>query len=138
MARLSTRPRRSSPLYLTGAFELFGKSSRMVRQHFWIFGPLYLIPFIFSFHAWVWTPAPDSHTGRAWWTDYSWFGSGFSASSVPTYMWYTVVGFSLLWFILVIVFGVIAQIMSQEAQLEAANGNRTITFGKLRSAVKEM
>src|ERR1051326_1733792 len=112
MARNRQRPRRNSPLYITGAFGLFGQSLRLVRKHIWIFGPLYLVPLLFSFHAWIWTPAPESHTDRGWWTDYSWFGSGFSASSVPTYMWYTIVGFTLLWLLIVMVVGTIAQIMA--------------------------
>src|SRR5438105_1794182 len=127
MAKISQRPRRSSPLYMASAFELFGKSSRLVRRHVWIFGPLYIVPLIFSFHAWIWTPAPDSHSGRSWWTDYSWFGSGFSTSSVPTYMWYLIVGFSLLWLLIVIAGGTIAQVMAQEAQLEASNGHGQIS-----------
>ena len=138
MARLSQRPRRSSPHYLAGPFELFRKSSRLVRKHVWIFGPLYIIPFIFSFHAWVWTPAPDSHTNRSWWTDYSWFGSGFSASSIPTYMWYVIVGFSFLWLVIVVAAGTIIQIMAQQAQLEASAGKEALNFGQLWQKVKEL
>jgi hypothetical protein len=104
----------------------------------WIFGPLYIVPFIFSFHAWVWTPAPESHTGRSWWTDYSWFGSGFSATGVPSYMWYLLVGFSVLWLIVTLTAGTIVQIMAQRAQLDAAQGNDVISFGRLWPTVKEL
>jgi hypothetical protein len=137
MARISQRPRRSSPLYLTSALELFLDSSGRVWRNKWIFGPLYIFPFIFAFHAWVWTPAPDNHQGRAWWTDYSWFGSGFS-SSIPTYVWYTVVGFSLLWLLTVAIAGTITQIMVQEAQLDAAKGREQINFSGLWKVVKEI
>lgn len=95
------------------------------------------MPLIFSFHAWMWTPAPDGNSGRALWTDYSWFGSGFSTSAVPSHMWYTVVGFSLLWLMIVLIAGTIAQIMAQRAQLAAAEGHAVITFGRLWGTVKE-
>jgi len=132
------KARRTSPLNLPTAFQLFTPSKELVKKHIWIFGPLYFIPLLFSLHAWVWTPAPTAHEGRQWWHDYSWFGSGFSASSVPSYMWYTIVGFSIFWFLTVVIVGTITQIMSQEAQLEASQGRANITFNHLWSVVKEL
>lgn len=130
------RERLGSPLRLHGSFELFGKSRKLVQKNIWIFGPLYFLPLIFSFHSWTWTPAIGSQNGH-WWTTYSWFGSGLSASSVPSYMWYSVVGFSLLWFIFVLAIGTIVQVMTQEAQLEAVE-HKPLDFGRLWSVAKEM
>ena len=138
MSKISQRPRRSSPLYLTSALELFLDSATRVWRHKWLFGPLYIIPFVFSFHAWVWAPAPDNHQGRSWWADYSWFGSGFSTSSVPSYLWYTIVGFSLLWLIVVLSVGTVIQMMSQQAQLEAAKDHKLIDFNSLWQTVKRL
>lgn len=131
------KPRRSSPLNITGSFELYGKSKELVKKNLWIFIPLYLIPLLFNFHSWIWTPGPGSHQETGHWTRYSWLGSGFSTSSLPNSVWYIFVGFSILWLIFVIAAGTIVQIMAQNAQLEVAQG-RTPTFGKLWATVKEM
>jgi hypothetical protein len=130
------RARLGSPLRLHGSFELFGQSRKLVQKNIWIFAPLYVLPLIFSFHSWEWTPAIGSQNGH-WWTTYSWFGSGLSASSVPSYMWYSFIGFSFLWLIFVLAAGTVVQIMSQEAQLEVTEG-KSLDFIKLWSAVKEM
>jgi hypothetical protein len=129
------RARLGSPLRLHGSFELFGKSRKLVQKNIWIFGPLYFLPLIFSFHSWEWTPAIGSQNGH-WWTTYSWFGSGLSAS-VPNFLWYTFIGFSLLWFVFVVAAGTIVQIMTQEAQLEATEG-KALDFTRLWAVVKEM
>lgn len=130
------RARLGSPLRLHGSFELFGQSRRLVQKNIWIFGPLYFLPLIFSFHSWEWTPAIGSQNGH-WWTTYSWFGSGLSASSVPSYMWYSIVGFSVLWFLFVLAIGTLIQIMTQEAQLEAVE-HKPLDFGRLWNVAKEM
>jgi hypothetical protein len=129
------RARLGSPLRLYGSFELFGKSSALVRKNIWIFGPLYALPLLFNFHAWEWTPALGGDTGHHW-TRYSWFGSGFS-SSLPSYMWYSLVGFSIMWFIFAVAAGTIVQIMTQQAQLEATEG-KAIDFTRLWSVIKEL
>jgi hypothetical protein len=130
------RARLGSPLRLTGSFELFGASRKLVQKNIWIFGPLYFLPLIFSFHSWVWTPAIGSQNGH-WWTTYSWFGSGMSASSVPSYLWYGFVGYSLIWLVFVLTVGTVVQIMSQEAQLEATE-HRSLDFARLWAVVKEL
>jgi hypothetical protein len=130
------RARLGSPLRLHGSFELFGKSRKLVQKNIWVFGPLYALPLLFSFHSWVWTPALGSQNGH-WWTTDSWFGSGLSASSVPSYMWYGFVGFSFFWLFFVLTVGTIVQIMSQEAQLEATEG-KALDFIKLWAVVKEL
>lgn len=48
MARTSTRPRNMSPVNLTGAFELFGKSYAVVKKNFEIFLLLFAIPGLFA------------------------------------------------------------------------------------------
>jgi uncharacterized membrane protein len=129
------RARLGSPLRLKGSFELFGESRKLVQKNIWVFAPLFALPLVFSFHSWEWTPALGSQNGH-WWTTYSWFGSGLSASSVPSYMWYGFIGFSFLWLIFVLAIGTIVQIMSQEAQLEVTEG-RPLDFIRLWSVVKE-
>jgi hypothetical protein len=111
------RARLGSPLRLNGSFELFGKSSKIIRNNIWIFGPLFVLVFLFNFHAWEWTPALGGDTGHHW-TRYSWLGAGF-ASSLPYFLWYAVVGYTIFWFLFVIIAGTTIQIMTQQAQLEA-------------------
>ncbi len=129
-----SRARRGSPLHLHGAFELFSISKKLVTKNIWIFGPLYAVPLLFNFHSWLWTPAIGGDTGHHW-TRYSWFGSGFSAS-VPSYLWYSFIGFSFLWLAFVLTAGTIVQIMTQQAQLNAAQG-KSLDFAHLWRVVKE-
>jgi hypothetical protein len=138
MAITSARPRKNSPYNLPGAFKLFKPSRDLVLKHIWIFAPLYVAPLIFSVHAWIWTPSAASQNNTKVWWDYSWFGSGFSSSSLPAYFWYAFVGFSILWFLIVISAGTILQIMAQRAQLDAAHHKHAITFGELWATVKEL
>ncbi len=130
------RPRRSSPFNVESPFKLFGKSKKLIQKYIWIFGPLYFISLIFSFHAWAWTPAIGSDNGH-WWTTYSWVGSGFSSTTVPTFLWYGFAGFSLIWFVFVVAAGIAAQIMSQKAQLEVSEG-KSPSFDKLWVTFKEL
>jgi hypothetical protein len=130
------RARQSSPLNLPSALELFADSIIIVKKNIWIFGPLAVFPLLFSFHSWEWTPAIGSANGH-WWTTYSWFGSGFSTTGVPSYLWYPFIGFSLLWFVFVLAAGTLIQVMSQQAQLEASE-NKSLNFAKLWAVAKEM
>jgi hypothetical protein len=130
--------RRSSPLNLPTAFQLYKPSRDLIFKNLRIFAPLYLIPFIFSIHSWIWTPSANSDTGRSHFWDYSWFGSGFSTSSLPSYFWYLFIGFSVFWLLFVLVIGTVVQIMSQQAQLDAAQHQRSIEFNQLWSTVKEL
>lgn len=114
------RARLGSPLRLYGSFELFWQSASLIRKNIWVFGPLSALPLLFSFHSWEWTPAIGSQNGH-WWTTYSWFGSSLSAT-VPNFMWYSFIGFSILWFLFVFAVGTVVQIMTQQAQLEASEG----------------
>jgi hypothetical protein len=129
------RERLGSPLRLHGSFELFGKSSHLIRKNIWIFAPLFALQFVFSFQSWDATPALGGHKGDHW-TRYSWFGSGFS-TSLPSYFWYSLIGVSILWIIFVLSVGTIIQIMTQEAQLEATRNN-ALDFGRLWSVTREI
>jgi hypothetical protein len=129
------RARLGSPLRLHGSFELFGKSKNLIMKNIWIFGPLYAVPFLFNFHAWEWTPALGGNQGHHW-TRYSWFGSGYSGT-VPSFLFYSVIGFGILWFLFSLVAGTIIQIMTQEAQLEATKG-KNLDFGRLWAVVKDI
>jgi hypothetical protein len=130
------KPRQTSPLNLPTALELFIDSAAIVKKNIWIFGPLYFMQLIFTFHSWAYTPSIGSQNGHRW-TSYSWFGSGFSTTGVPSFVWYTLAGFSFLWLIFTLVAGTIIQVMSQEAQLEASV-NKPLDFIKLWRISKEM
>ena len=134
MARTSKRARRSSPLNLPSAFDLFTPSKEIVLNNIWIFGPLYAVPFIFWIHSWIWSPLPNQPTH--WWQSTGDFSSGWTGGPLPTYGTFLVVGFSLLWLIIIGFLGTVAQIMSQEAQLEAAQ-NKHLDFQRLWKVVKE-
>lgn len=135
MARTSKRARKTSPLYLPSAFDLFTPSKELVLKHIWIFGPLYAIPLIFGIHDWIWSPSgPQNHTT---WYQHAY---GFSASPgnpFPDYGFSGVIGFSIIWFLFVGIAGTIAAIMSQAAQLRAAQGHR-LDFHDLWEVVKQM
>jgi hypothetical protein len=129
------RARLGSPLRLHGSFELFGKSRKLIQKNIWIFAPLFALQLLFTFHAWEWTPALGGDIGHHW-TRYSWFGSGFT-TSVPVFVWYSFIGFSLLWLLFVVAIGTIVQIMVQEAQLEATEG-KNLDFAHLWATAKEL
>jgi hypothetical protein len=135
MARTNHRGRRRSPLYLPSAFELFTPSKELVLRHIWIFGPLYAIPLIFSIHAWIWAPLP--HAAHHWWYHSGSLGWGSAGTPLPVYSILILIGFSLLWLILILVGGTIIQIMSQRAQLDVAEG-KTLSFERLWPAVREL
>ncbi len=135
MARTNSRPRKTSPLNLPGAFELFRPSKEIVLKNIWIFGPLYAVPFIFWIHSWIWSPLPNQHV--SWWHSGGGFSSGWPGGPLPTYSTFLLIGFSLLWFVIIGALGTIAQIMSQAAQLDAAKG-KNLDFQNLWSVVKEL
>lgn len=135
MARTSRRPRRTSPLHLPSAFDLFTPSKELVLNNLWIFGPLYAVPLIFWIHSWIWSPLPNQHVG--WWDHAGGYSSGWPGGPIPTYSTFAFVGFSLLWLAIVVVIGTIVQIMSQAAQLDAAEG-RHLDFANLWRVVREL
>ncbi|HEX5447958.1 MAG TPA: hypothetical protein VFW90_02030 [Candidatus Saccharimonadales bacterium] len=136
MARTSNRPRRSSVFHMPSAFDLFTPSKNLVLKNIWIFGPLYAVPFIFWIHEWIWAPTPG-HGPAPWWHSSSNFNSGWPGSPLPTYSTFTLIGFSLFWFVIVAAVGTIVQIMSQTAQLDASTG-RHLSFDKLWEVVTKM
>lgn len=135
MARTSRRARRTSPLHLPGAFDLFTPSKEIVLRNIWIFGPLYAVPFIFWIHSWIWSPLPNQHV--SWWHDSGGFSSAWPGGPLPTYSTFLLVGFSLLWFVIIAALGTVTQIMSQAAQLQAAEAKR-LDFQSLWRVVKEL
>jgi len=135
MRRTSRRARRSSPLNLPTAFDLFTPSKEIVLNNLWIFGPLYAVPLIFWIHSWIWSPLPNQHV--QWWHHSGSFSSGWPGGPLPTYATFTLIGFSLLWLLLIVVLGTVAQIMSQAAQLQGAEG-KTLDFGNLWRVVKQL
>lgn len=133
--RTSSRPRQGSVFNLPSAFDLFTPSKNLILKNIWIFGPLYAVPLIFWIHNWIWSPSP-AQSVHHWWDSSGSFSSAWPGAPVPTYSTYTVVGFSLLWLLIVMVVGTIVQIMSQAAQLDAAE-NKSLTFDKLWQVVKD-
>ncbi len=130
MAR--THARRTSPLNLPGAFELFTPSKDLVLKSIWIFGPLYAVPVIFWIHDWIWTPASS---GTHWWQHA--YGAGGSWGSSPVASWnYAFIGFSIFWFLLAVVLGTIAQLMVLVASLQAAE-HKALDFQELWQVVKK-
>lgn len=120
-SRTSRRARRSSPLNLPGAFELFTPSKDLFLKHIWIFGPLYAVPFIFWIHSWLWTPGVGHH-GHLYWNDTWSFTSGTPGNPLPTYSAGIFIGFSILWLVIIVLAGTLVQVMSQAAQLDAVEG----------------
>lgn len=135
MARSNRRARRSSPLYLPGAFDLFAPSKDIVLKNIWIFGPLYAVPFIFWIHSWIWSPLPNQHVSewRGAWN----YSSGMAGGPLPAYPAYLLVGFSLLWLVIIGFAGTAAQIMSQKAQLDAVE-DRELNFRHLWNTVRQL
>jgi hypothetical protein len=134
MAKASRRARRTSAFYIPGAFDLFAQSKELVLKHIWIFGPLYAVPFIFYLHSWLWSPLPNQHV--SWWHHADGFSSAWSGGALPSYLTYLSVGFSLLWLAIILIIGTIAQIMSNAAQLRAAQ-NQDFDFKHLWQAARE-
>jgi hypothetical protein len=134
MARTSKRARRTSSFFMPSAFDLFTPSKELVLKHIWIFGPLYAIPFVFYIHSWLWQPLPHHHA--PWWHNADGFSSGWPGSPWPSYLTFMSVGLSVLWFLIILFIGTAAQIMSNAAQLESAQG-RKFDFKDLWQVVKE-
>jgi hypothetical protein len=134
MPAARNRARKSSPLYLPGAFELFTPSKAIILKNIWIFGPLYAVPLVFWIHSWIWSPLPTQHVRL--WQHSDGFSSGWIGSPLPIDLTFLVVGFSILWFLLIIVIGTIVQIMTQAAQLEAAQ-SKHLDFQNLWQTLKK-
>jgi hypothetical protein len=135
MARTSRRARRSSPLHLPSAFDLYTPSKQIVLSNIWIFGPLYAIPLVFWIHSWIWSPLPNQTVH--WWQHSGSLSSAWPGGPLPTYGTFLVVGFSLLWFLIIGAIGTIAQIMAQAAQLQGAE-HKHLDFHNLWGVVKEL
>lgn len=134
MAKTSKRARKSSPLNLPGAFELFTPSKELVLKNIWIFGPLYAVPLIFGIHNWIWTPANGTHH---WYSGAYGFSTTSPGSPYPVLDGGIFIGFTLLWVLFVLIAGTIASVMSQSAQLRAVEGHH-LDFQDLWAVVKKM
>lgn len=134
MAKDATRPRRGSQFHLESAFSLFPRSREIVMENLSVFGVLYILPLIFIVHTWIWAPTPGQHT-HFW--NYKNFSYSFNSNPTPSYLLFMTIGFSILWFLIVVVGGTIFQIMSQAAQLDGAKGS-TIRLEKLWATTREL
>lgn len=129
------RARKSSPLYLASAFDLFQPSKDSVIKNIWVFGPLYGAMLLLGLHSWIWSPSPSQEPH--WWSAMGGVGSGTTITPYPLFAGAVLIGFSIIWFFIALAVGAISQIMAQEAQLEAAKGREPV-FHKLWNTVKEL
>lgn len=114
------RARRTSPLYLPSAFELFTPSKDLFVKYFNVFGLLYILPLIFWLHSWMDTPARGGN--------YAIRGTDANGAwSLPLGFNAAVIGFTILWFIIAVAIGTVIQVMMQKAQLDAVE-NREPTL----------
>jgi len=124
------RARRGSPLFLPSAFDLFKPSRDLFLENLNVFGILYIVPLFFWLHSWAWTPATNGHYwNRITDANYSW--SSFPAAYVGIF-----IGFSVLWFLFVIIAATLVNVMMQRAQLDAVEGH-ALTFARLWTVAKE-
>jgi hypothetical protein len=131
------RARRGSPLRLTPSFDLFRLSYELVRKNIWIFGTLYFVPLIFWIHSWIWTsPNANNPTWFNKFYGHETLSAGWGTSPVAN-LPDTFIGFSILWFLIIIIGGTIAQLMAVIATYDASQ-DKVITFSKLWSAVKKI
>ena len=133
---IKRKTRRGSPLHLTGAFDLFKPSKEIILKNIWVFGPLYAVPVIFWIHSWIWSPA--SPAGPHWSTNLYGHGSlnGSWATTPLSNLPSTFIGFSVLWFLIIVVIGTVAQLMTIIALYEGSE-NKALSFDKLWRATKK-
>lgn len=128
MVRTSTRPRRTSAYHLTGAFDLLPKSYRLITKNLGIFALLWLFPLIAGLSNGVWTLGEERRLGA----DSLVAANATGNSLPPVYVWG---GFGLM-FLLALAIGVIIQIMTHQAELEAAQHKKP-KLSRLWSVVKD-
>lgn len=135
MARTSHRARRSSPLNLPGAFELFTPSKAIVLKNIWIFAPLFGAVFLLGILSWSLTPA-DVTT--------PWFAKGSSHGPVFTSLSTPVIdlgnfgaGVPFLWAVFALAASFILQIMTQKAQLDSSS-HQDLIFSRLWGVVRQL
>jgi hypothetical protein len=133
---LRSKTRRGSPLHVTPATELFSVSKKLVLSNIWVFGPLYILPFLFLLHSWLWNLS-TVHGSEKWYLEFQNKGAGFNSGTLPAYTWGYFVGFFSVVAIIMITISVIVQIMTNRAQLDAAEG-RTPSFQRSWEAVKQL
>lgn len=128
MARTSTRPRKTSPLNLTGAFDLFPKSYEIVRNNLGVFAFLFLFPFLVGAGNGVWTIDNERHLDSDGQVFLNIVGNG----SLPWYVWG---GFGVA-FLFTLTVAVILQIMRHAAELEGSKG-KVLRLGHLWEITKK-
>lgn len=107
------KPRRTSPLYLPSAFDLFKPSRDAFLKYFGVFGTLYILPLIFWLHSWISTPAHGGfYFNRTTDTGYG--------GTIPTSYSASFIGFTIIWTVFALVANSIVQIMLQKSQLDVS------------------
>lgn len=127
MVRTSTRPRKTSAYNLTGAFDLLPKSYELVKKNLGVFVLLWLFPLIGGLSNGIWSLGDERHWDKDSPVLANAVGNGFP----PLYVWG---GLSLL-FLLALAIGVIIQVMTHQAELEASQ-HKTVKLSRLWEVVK--
>jgi hypothetical protein len=134
MAKHKTRS--GSPMHITPSFELFRKSKRLVMDNLQLFIPLYLLPFLFLAHSWLWNVG-TTHGNQHWYLEAQSKGPGTYSPTLPVYTWGYFAGFLGAFAVISIAVSIIVQIMANKAQLDVAEGKKP-TFSELWQTVKEL
>jgi hypothetical protein len=136
MSAVSNRPRRSSPLNLPSAFELFKPSKDIVLKNIGVFVPLYILPFIFLVNTWLWNIS-STHGAQHWKLQFADHNGGWNIPTLPVYTWGLLAGIFSIFVLVSLTVGIIIKIMTQAAELEGAEG-KLITFKSIWKTTKEL
>ncbi len=128
------KPRRTSVFNLPSAFELFKPSRDLIIKNLHVFGPLYILPFLYLASSWLWN-IHATHGGQYWHLQFESRTAGITSPTIPLYSSY-LVGFSLL-ALVGLVLAIIVQIMLPKAQLDAAE-DRAPSLQRGWATVKEL
>ncbi len=123
MVRTSTRSRRSSPLNLDSAPELFKRSSKIVTHNGWIFGTLYGFQMLFLLNSWI-SNLDRLSGGYRWQYFFQNHNFGWVLPAFPPYSWGFFTTPGILSLILLAVSFVVF-VLTLAAQLEASKHRRT-------------
>lgn len=129
------KTRRGSPLHITSALDLFGKSKQLIVDNLSVFGPLYILPAMYLVGSWLENTRTLSGTSR-WNYNFQNHAAGWTSPTFPTYSGGILAGigiFALFW----VIVSIIVQIMTQSAQLTTSEGKKP-QFSALWETVKQL
>ena len=118
------RARRTSPLFLPSAFQLFTPSKDIVLKNIGVFAILYLLPFIYLLDRWL-TVQSSTTKNLHYASDFNGFPLYGNIASISLL---AIVGLTL---------SIIVQIMTNQAELDGAQGKH-ITMDNLWKTIKRL